>query len=274
MPAASRQSYWRPSAPPQGAPRDFPWPVANCHHRVARRDGSACRRTASVESSSARCSTRAVNQRTGSDVVAEFLETDLVGGKRTSGCHDQAAGNSSPRRNSPAWRLPCRRSAPIIQTLARNPRATGPPPPTPPRRAVGGINRASGGRRGGLSAAVFARLAAMSIAASIRRGRLHTRRFVVYPIPSSSSRHNVRSLAAFSRPCHDVNFPRVARRNPQSDVANPERFLMALRGPNGPGSPQKSSLPSAANPRGCIFSVHLFTALGAGHPFGSPCLRP
>ncbi len=101
MPAASRQSDWRPSAPAtRRADSDFPWAVPIAR-QVGKLGGALFQRC---------------DQRTVLDVVAKCIETDLVGGKPDFGRTDQASGIVDQTHRL-QWRRLARAAPPYIQRL-------------------------------------------------------------------------------------------------------------------------------------------------------------
>src|SRR5260370_2777716 len=173
--------------------------------------------------------------------------------RRKTGLRAHGSGGRYRRPDaSPAMAPPCRRSAPIHPTLA------GDPPSRPGGRWCDYRHRAHGGRSGPYSR----RLAPVRSRRSIRRGRLRPRRRRGDPIPPSS-RHNRRSPPHFQTHATTHLFHRVARRNAAITDVQIQTIPDSTAGQMDQVSQQKSSLPSAAT-RLAAFSVHVFTALGAG----------
>src|SRR5258705_6561376 len=173
--------------------------------------------------------------------------------RRKTGLRAHGSGGRYRRPDaSPEMAPPCRGSAPIHPALA------GDPPSRPGGRWCDYRHRARGGRSGPYSR----RLAPVRSRRSIRRGRLRPRRRRGYPIPRSS-RHNRRSLRHFQAHVTTSIFHRVARRNAAITDVQIQTIPDSTAGQMDQLSQQKSSLPSAAT-RAAAFSVHVFTALGAG----------
>src|SRR5437667_7224674 len=191
------------------------------------------------------------DQRTVFDVVAECIETDLVGGKPDFGRTDQAAGIVDQTHRL-QWRRIVRAAPPHIQGLQEIHRAA-----QERGGAIIGIGRAAsdqGRIRAGLRQCN--RGSQSGGAASDHKDVMGTRYFV-----------HIRTIGVprgiFKSTPPRYFFHRVARQKAAIADVQIEAIPDSTADQMDQVNQQESSLPSAAT-RAAAFSVHVFTALGAG----------